>query len=60
MNFLSLLDGGQSSDVFLYGHKEWWSAYSGFALDEKNTLFSVLAVLYECMNAIQETHLERC
>ena len=25
----------------LYGHKEWWSVYSGFVLDEKNTIFII-------------------
>ena len=30
---------------------EWWSAYSGYVLDERNTRFKVVAV---CMSALQK------
>ncbi len=50
MNIVSLWVPVGSSLDLLYGHKEWWSVYSGFVLDEKNTRFSVVAVyIHECI-----------
>ncbi len=45
---------GCSSPHALSGHKEGWSLYSGFVLDEKHTWFTVVALH---MSDLQEIHL---
>ena len=49
---------GTSLELSLYGHREWWSVYSGFALDEKNRTCTRFSAVAEHMCASQEIHLE--